>query len=112
MIIEEADSGNEDPCLISSNGGMVMMNTANPEPTPPPIHPAGPCVEQVINDARSSVADERVVTIVIPVAVGAVVVCAVIVGIGIISCYIIVARKPQQIGKKYVVIIQFHAVGY
>ena len=89
-----------EPCLISSNGGMMIMNTVYPEPTG---LPSEPCTEPLATDAEPSISTERIMTIVVPVAVGAVVLCAVGVGIGILCCYIIVARKTQQIGKRYAI---------
>ena len=89
------------PCLISSNGGMMIMNTAYPEPTG---LPSEPCKEPAIPDTEASISTEKMMTVVVPVAVAATVFCAVIVGIGILCCYIIVARKTQQIGKRYVFI--------
>ena len=87
------------PCLISSNGGMMIMNTAYPEPTG---LPSEPCTEPGIPDTEASISRERIMTVVVPVAVAAIVLCAVIVGFGILCCYIIVAKKTQQIGKRYV----------
>ena len=98
---EPGDGVGTQPCLISSNEGMMIMNTAYPEPTG---LPSQPCTQPAIPDTEASISTERIMTVVVPVAVAATVLCAVIVGIGILCCYIIVARKTQQIGKRYVFI--------
>ncbi|CAI8006111.1 hypothetical protein GBAR_LOCUS4561, partial [Geodia barretti] len=95
---EPGDGVGTQPCLISSNEGMMIMNTAYPEPTG---LPSQPCTQPAIPDTEASISTERIMTVVVPVAVAATVLCAVIVGIGILCCYIIVARKTQQIGKSY-----------
>ena len=88
-----------EPCLMTTNGGMMIVNTVYPEPTG---LPSEPCIGPAITETDPAISTERMLTIIVPVAVAAIVVCALIVGIGILCCYVIVAKKTQQIGKRYV----------
>ena len=75
----------------------MIMNTGYPEPT---SLPSEPCIGPTATEAQPSVTTERMLAIVVPVAVVAVVLCAVIVGIGVLCCYVIVDRNTQQMEKK------------
>ena len=103
-IEEEGDNtGTPEPCLpySPSDDGMMNMHTAYPDPTSLPE----PCNRTGSSDPDPTPTDpemsrERILTIVAPVAVFTVVLCAVMVGVGVLCCYIIVARKPPEAGKK------------
>lgn len=82
---------------------MMNMHTAYPEPTTLPE----PCTGTGSSDPEPSPTDpemsrERIMTIVLPVAVFTIVLCAVMVGLGVLCCYIIVARKSSEEGRKSV----------
>lgn len=77
----------------------MIMNTVYLEPTPtnePCTQTTTPATNAITDNSMSA---EHMLTIIIPVAVFAIVLCAVIVGVGILCCYIIVARKST--GKRY-----------
>lgn len=93
MTIE--DGIDTDPCPITDGG--MMINTAYPEPTD---LPSEPCVMSLASNNDTQVSTERMLTVVVPVAVGVVVLCAVIVGGGVFCCYIIVAKKSKETDGK------------
>lgn len=102
---EEIDSG---PCLPVTDNGM-MVNTPYPQPTLLPTElPSEPCTQPTASVAGTSVSTQQVMTIVAPVAVAAVVLCAVIVGAGILCCYLIMTRKTQP--TRYVPWALYHSV--
>lgn len=106
MTIE--DGIDTDPCPITDGGMMIntaytdgpggmMINTAYPEPTD---LPSEPCVMSLASNNDTQVSTERMLTVLVPVAVGVVVLCAVIVGGGVFCCYIIVAKKSKETDGK------------
>lgn len=97
MTIEEPGDGlDTDPCPIT-DGGMMMINTAYPEPTD---LPSEPCIMSLASNNDTQVSTERMLTVLVPVAVGVVVLCAVIVGGGVFGCYTIVAKKSKDTDGK------------
>ena len=91
----DPDYVSPEPCLLTSEGGMMIMNTAYPEPTNMPE----PCTGSDSASSDSGVTTEQMLTVVVPVVVFAIVLCSVVVGIGVLLCYIIVARKSQEEGR-------------
>ena len=94
---EPDNSHGPEPCHIISEGGMMIMNTAYPQPTG---LPSEPCTDSVSTNTDPQLSTEHILTIVVPVAVFVVVLCAVMVGVGVLCCYVIVDRKPQEEGRK------------
>ena len=99
------NTGSPEPCLpyVTTDDGMMSMRTAYPEPTtiPEPCT-AGTGSSDSDPDPNSAPEqnNERILTIVLPVAVFTIVLCAVMVGAGVLYCYIVVARKPPEAGSK------------
>ena len=91
---EEGEPNESTPCPIAIDGEMMARSTTiHPEPTG---LPSEPCTTATSTDSAEST--ERIMTVLVPVAVLVVVLCALMVGIGILCCHIIVARKS---GKRY-----------
>lgn len=95
------------PCLPATNrSAVVMVNTPYPEPTE---LPSEPCTEPASTETDAApLSTQQMLTIVAPVAVFAVLLCAVIVGIGLLCCYLIIAKKSQKM--RYVPRAVFHSV--
>lgn len=97
MTIEEPGYGlDTDPCPIT-DGGMMILNTAYPEPTD---LPSKPCIMSLASNNDTQISTEHMLTVLVPVAVGMVVLCAVMVGGGVFCCYTIVAKKSKDADRK------------
>ena len=108
--VEEEDS---EPCLPATQSPVVMVNTPYPEPTELPSIPCTEPTSTRTDEPASTKTDaplstQQLLTIVAPVAVGAVLLCAVIVGVGILCCYLIVAKRSRTM--RYVPRALFHSV--
>lgn len=86
MTISEPEFG-PDLCPVTEGG----MKTVYPEPTDLPYEP---CTESFFkNDTKKK---NIMLKVLVPVAAGVVMVCVVIVGVGVLFCYIIVAKEADR----------------
>ena len=98
-VIQDNNSTKDEPCLVTTTvtRGVMVMNTPHPEPTG--LSPSGrPCTLPTDTSTDSAMTTERALTIIVPVAGITIALCAVIVGFGVLCCYIIVARNSN--GKR------------
>lgn len=91
-IESEGEFGSDDgsdptPCM-ASNGN--IPDTIYLVPTDLPL-PNEPCSSTQSSDSTTG----EILTVVLPIALFSILVCAVMVGIGILSCYIVVSKKLQ-----------------
>ena len=82
------DGSDPTPCVASNEN---VPDTIYLEPTDLPL-PGEPCSNTQNTDSSTG----EILTVVLPIALFSIVVCAVIVGIGVLSCYIIVSKKLQR----------------
>lgn len=76
------------PCTASNEN---MPDTIFLEPSDLPFLEEEPCSGTQNTDSSTG----EILTVVLPIALFSIVVCAVIVGIGVLSCYIIVSKRSQ-----------------